>query len=125
MNEFSISKLLTLVLSSHEIISTILSNGETNHAVTVIIASFKLNEQPKFLEIILDRRISSPEDASKLKVKFFSKTIYAIGYQGEKSIDFIKVFQNNEIKVLIDIRRYHPCKCREEVINILLNLSIY
>ncbi len=104
ISESSISRFLTLALSLHEDVSTALSNGEINYAVAVIIGSFKLKDQPKFLEIILERKISSPEDASKLKAKFLNDTIYTIGYQGKKSIDFIKILQNNEVKVLIDVR---------------------
>ena len=99
-----IGRFLTLALSLHKDVSTALSNNEINYGVASVIGSLNLPNQPKFLEIILERRISSPEDASKLKAKFLNDTIYTIGYQGKRSIDFIKILQNNEIKVLIDVR---------------------
>ena len=99
-----ISNLLTLALSLHEDVSTALSNGKINYSVAAIIGSLEFNKQPKFLEIILERKISKSADASKLKAKFLNDTIYTIGYQGKKSIDFIEILKNNEIEILIDVR---------------------
>ncbi len=104
ISESSISKFLTLALSLHKDVSTALSNGEINYGVATIIGSLKIQDQPKFLEIILERKVSKSADASKFKAKFFNDTIYTIGYQGKKSIDFIKILQNNEIEILIDVR---------------------
>jgi len=104
ISQSQISQLLTLALSLHKDVSTALSNGEINYSVATIIGSLEINKQPKFLEIILERNVSKSADASKLKAKFLNDTIYTIGYQGKKSIDFIKILQNNEIKVLIDVR---------------------
>jgi len=99
-----ISKLLTLALSLHKDVSTALSNSEINYAIAAIIGSLKFQDQPKFLEIILERKVSKPADASKLKAKFLNDIIYTIGYQGKKSIDFIEILKNNEIEILIDVR---------------------
>lgn len=99
-----ISRFLTLALSLHEDVSTALNNNEINYGVAAIIGSFNLDIQPKFLKIILERKISSPEDASKLKAKFLNDTIYTIGYQGKKSIDCIEILKNNGIEILIDVR---------------------
>lgn len=104
ISQTQISTFLTLALSLHKDVSTALSNNEINYGIASIIGSLKINEQPKFLEIILERKISKRVDANKLKAKFLNDTIYTIGYQGKKSIDFIKILQNNEIKILIDIR---------------------
>lgn len=104
ISETSISNFLTLVLELHKDVSTALSNGEINYGIAVVIGSLKFELQPMFLEIILARKISNPADAHKLKAKFLNDTIYTIGYQGKKSIDFIKILQSNEIKVLIDVR---------------------
>lgn len=104
ISEASISNFLTLVLDLHENVSTALSNGEINYGIAVVIGSLKFELQPMFLEIILARKTSNPADAHKLKSKFLNDTIYTIGYQGRKSIEFIKILQNNEIKVLIDVR---------------------
>ena len=104
ISETSISNFLTLVLELHEDVSTALSNGEISYGIAVVIGSLKFELQPMFLEIILARKTSNPADATKLKAKFLNDTIYTIGYQGRKSIEFIKILQNNEIKVLIDVR---------------------
>ena len=104
ISEASISNFLTLVLELHKDVSTALSNGEISYGIAVVIGSLKFELQPMFLEIILARKTYNPADAHKLKAKFLNDTIYTIGYQGRKSIDFIKILQNNEIKVLIDVR---------------------
>lgn len=104
MSEASISKFLTLALSLHKNVSTALSNGEINYGVATIIGSLKIQDQPKFLEIILEKKVSQSADASKLKAKFLNDTIYTIGYQGKKSIEFIEILKNNEIELLVDVR---------------------
>lgn len=104
ISESSISKFLTLALSLHENVSKALNNNEINYGVATIIGSLKIQDQPKFLEIILERKVSKSADASKFKAKFLNDTIYTIGYQGKKSIDFIEILKNNEIEILIDVR---------------------
>ena len=104
ISEASISKFLTLALSLHKSVATALNNNEINYGVATIIGSLKIQDQPKFLEIILERNVSKSADASKLKAKFLNDTIYTIGYQGRKSIDFIEILKNNEIEILIDVR---------------------
>jgi len=104
ISKSQIGQLLTLALSLHDDVSTALSNNEINYGIAAVIGSLNFDHQPIFLEIILARKISQPSDAHKLKAKFLNDTIYTIGYQGKKSIDFIKILQNNEIKVLIDVR---------------------
>lgn len=104
ISEGSISNFLTLALDLHEDVSTALSNGEINYGIATIIGSLKFKLQPMFLEIILTRKVSDPTTARKLKAKFLNDTIYTIGYQGKKSIDFIEILKNNEIEILIDVR---------------------
>ena len=107
-----ISKLLTLALSLHKSVADALNSGDINYGVASVIGSLNLNQQQNFLQTILERKISSPEDASKIKAKFLNDTIYTIGYQGRKLLDFIEILKNNQIKVLIDIR--HSAKSEKK-----------
>lgn len=107
-----ISKLLTLALSLHKSVADALNSGDINYGVASIIGSLNLNQQQNFLQIVLERKISSPEDASKIKAKFLNDTIYTIGYQERKLLDFIEILKNNQIKVLIDIR--HSAKSEKK-----------
>ena len=104
VSEKWIYKRLKVALSLHDSVVKALDENKINFDVASIIGSCDISIQPEFLEIILERKISQPADANNLKTKFLNDTIYTIGYQGKKSIEFIEILRNNEIKVLIDIR---------------------
>ena len=112
ISEANVSQLLTLALSLHEDVSTALNNGKINYTIASIIGSLNTKLQPKFLKIILDRKISKSMDAIKLKAKYLNDTLYTIGYQGKNSIDFITILQNNGIELLVDVR--HSAKSEKK-----------
>jgi ParB family chromosome partitioning protein len=107
-----VNKRIRLSLNLHEKVIKALENGKINFDIALVIGSLESSNQPKFLEIIIDRKISQTTDAIKLKGKFLNDTIYTIGYQGKKSIDFIRILQNNKIEILIDVR--HSAKSEKK-----------
>ncbi|MBA7577043.1 Nucleoid occlusion protein [subsurface metagenome] len=104
ISETQISKLLTLALSLHKFVADALNSGKINYGVASIIGSLDINRQQKFLELILQKKITQPAEASGLKAKFLNDTIFTIGYEGRNSDDFIEILKNNNIKTLIDVR---------------------
>jgi len=105
ISQSQISKLLTLALSLHKSVADALNANKINYGVASIIGSLNLKDQSEFLEIIIDRKITQPSEATSLKSKFLNNTIYTIGYQGRRSEDFIDILKNNKIKNLIDVRQ--------------------
>jgi len=98
------SKLLTLALSLHKSVADALNSGTINYGVASVIGTLEINQQPRFLKIIIEKKITQPSKASSLKAKFLSDKIYTIGYQG-KNLDFlIEILKKNKINLLIDIR---------------------
>jgi len=104
ISEAQISKFLTLALSLHKSVAEALNAGDINYGVASVIGSLDIKQQPKFLEIIINRKITQPSEATTLKAKFLNDTIYTIGYEGRNSNDFIEILKNNDIKFLVDVR---------------------
>jgi len=104
ISQAQVSKLLTLALSLHKSVADALNNGEINYGVASVIGSLELDKQNEFLNIIKERKITQPSEASNLKAKFLNNTIYTIGYQGRSSDDLIDILKNNRIEILIDAR---------------------
>jgi len=104
ISKSQIGQLLTLALSLHKSVAKALEDGDINYGVASVIGSLDIELQPNFLDIILNRKVSKPAEAYKLKAKFLNDTIYTIGYQGKNLNDFVEILKNNEIKFLLDIR---------------------
>lgn len=104
ISQAQVSKLLTLALSLHKSVADALNSGKINYGVASVIGSLELNQQSKFLNIIVDKRITQPSEASSLKARFLNDTIYTIGYQGKSLDSLIEILKDNNIDVLIDIR---------------------
>ena len=95
---------LKVALDLHEKVAKALDEGKINYAVASVIGSLKNIFQPDLLKIILDKGITQPADASKIKSQFLNDTIFTVGYQDRSISDFIEVLKNNEIKRVIDAR---------------------
>lgn len=112
ISQSQISKLLTLALSLHKSVAEALNTNKINYGVASIIGSLDIKDQQEFLEVIIDRNISQPSEATSFKSKYLNNTIYTIGYQGRKSEEFINILKNNKIKILIDVR--HSAKSEKK-----------
>lgn len=112
ISQSQISRLLTLALSLHKSVADALNTNNINYGVASIIGSLDIKDQPEFLKIIIDRKITQPSEATLLKAKYLNNTIYTIGYQGKNSEDFIEILKNNKIKILIDAR--HSAKSEKK-----------
>ncbi len=104
MSQSKISQLLTIVLKLHKSVVDALNLKTINYGIASVIGSLSLEQQPIFLEIILNSKISSPALATKIKNKFLNNTLYTIGYQGRNSANFIEILEKNDIKLVVDIR---------------------
>jgi len=104
ISQAQVSKLLTLALSLHKSVVDSLNSGKINYGVASVIGSLDTNQQPNFLKIITERKITQPSEASTLKAKFLNNTIYTIGYQGKNLDSLLNILKETKIDVLIDIR---------------------
>jgi len=104
ISQAQISKFLTLALSLHKSVADALNSGKINYGVASVVGSLEINNQPKFLKTIIEKKISQPSKASSLKAKFLNSTIFTIGYQGKNLDDLIEILKENKIDLLIDIR---------------------
>lgn len=105
-----VSARLSLVLKVTKKIQDALSSGvisadHVNLISTISEERYKDWEvkQNLFLDYIIENEWTRDESRKQLK-KFLNDIIYTIGYQGKKSIDFIEILKNNEIKLLVDVR---------------------
>lgn len=104
ISQAQISKLLTLALSLHKSVADALNSEKINYGVASVIGSLELEQQPKFLKIIIDKKITQPSQASSFKSNFLNDTIYTIGYQGKSIDSLIEILEKKKINTLIDIR---------------------
>lgn len=104
MSQSKISQLLTIVLKLDKSVVEALNSKKINYGIASIIGSLSIEQQSKFLKIILDRKISSPALATQIKNKYLNDTIYTIGYQGRNLQNFIEILKKNEIKLVVDVR---------------------
>ena len=95
---------LRVALDLHEEVAKALDEGRINYAIASIIGSVQILSQPVLLKIMLERRISQPSEAAKIKNQFLNDTIFTIGYQDRDINNFIEVLKNNDVKLVVDAR---------------------
>ena len=95
---------LRVALDLHEKVANALEKGLIGFQVAAIIAQIPAEEQPDFLNIIIERGIKDHTDAGILRRQLLNDTIFTIGYQGYDITQFIDVLKSNRIDLLMDIR---------------------
>lgn len=95
---------LRVAMDLHEKVAEALEKGLVGFQVASIIASISFEDQPEFLQIIIDRKITDHTDAGVLRRQFLNDTIYTIGYQGLDLTQFIDLINENKINMVMDVR---------------------
>ena len=95
---------IRVAMDLHEKVAEALEKGLVGFQVASIIAGISLEDQPEFLQIIIDRNITDHTDAGVLRRQFLNDTIFTIGYQGKNTEQFINLLKENEIELLLDAR---------------------
>ena len=96
---------VSVALNLHPEVQEALQNDEVSFVVAQVVGGLDEARQPKFLEMVQQRDISARGPAFEARRRFLNDTIYTIGYQGRDWESFAETLQNNEIDVLIDIRK--------------------
>jgi ParB family chromosome partitioning protein len=126
-SEAWVSERLALALSISQEVREALVHGRITLSQAVIISQlspkegkltpYYVNQQGLFLKILLDRQEKgklSEEETRRVLKYFQNDTIYTIGYAGLGFKEFRKKLEENEIKVLVDVRESGESRFKPE-----------
>ena len=95
---------LRVAMDLHDKVAEALEKGLVGFQVASIIAGISLEDQPEFLQIIIDRNVTDHTEAGVFRRQFLNDTIYTIGYQGLDITQFIDLINENKINTVMDVR---------------------
>jgi len=99
-----IGRRLRVALDLHDEVVEALNSGRINFSVASIIGGVSQQAQPRLLQIITERGVTSIGEAGALRHQFLNDSIYTIGYQNREIDEFIDLLKKNNIEHLVDIR---------------------
>ncbi len=107
-----VGRRLRVALDLHEKVAKALDDGLINFSVASVIGGAPIEDQPRLMEIILERGVTDMSEAGNVRRQFLNDTIYTIGHRGRGINGFIEALKENDIELLVDIR--HPSESQDD-----------
>lgn len=98
-----VSNRISLVLDVSQKVQNALKEEKISTSHAVLLSKLSKEEQDEFVEYVISKKLNINESKEALN-KYQNKTIFTIGYQGKEIDEFIKILENNNVELLIDIR---------------------
>lgn len=100
-----ISDRTRVALDIHEDVHEMIEEEEISYSVALSLTSVDKSDQKVLAERFRDSDASTQDDMREIKRRHFNDTLYTIGYQGRDWDEFVALLKDNDIDLLIDVRK--------------------
>lgn len=100
-----ISDRCRVALDLHEEVHSMIEDDILSYNIALALTSVDKSGQVALAKSFGDSEASTKAGMQEIKSRFFNDTIYTVGYQGREWDEFITLLKDNDIDLLIDVRK--------------------
>jgi len=104
MSESAVQKKITLVMDLEDSVYEKVKSGELPARKAIIVAQLPQEDQPEFTRRLQENGWNRDEARAEIE-RFQNDTICTIGYSGKDTNELIEELEEEDVEILVDIRR--------------------
>lgn len=100
-----VSTRISVALDLHKNVQRMVDDGEITFTAAQVLSSEDKSDQEELAKIVAQRNNPNKTEVREIKSRYFNDTLYTIGYQGRDWDEFVSLLKDNDIDLLIDVRK--------------------